>query len=287
VESTGSVSSEDELVQLEAEMLASAAKTIICSQKDGSYVSGVSSSSAPKVTGKCESYKGSNHCYEVEDSMTLHVDGVGVSHDDLEHAGSTVVGQIKSDTKSGLYNHGSIVRVKVIGAQKAEGRTFSSKADPSPTLNSPILTASSTSESASEPQESKSLITLPFALGLGLACAGLVAVALFAMRKKKDKEEVQELDNLAQAYYDDDERFAKFGPWDVLSLSNDSRTMTSSIIDPALNPAETSKDVHVCSSAMCTECTRRKNRSQRVQFIPSIPENALGEYNHDDEEKSF
>lgn len=194
-----------------------------------------------------------------------------------------VTSQLKSDAKSGSYNHGSIIEVKIHGSSttgdhqyKSEGRTV------------PVVAAVSSS-SREQNTSQASTVGVPSALIAGLAVLGvaLLAAALFAMRKKEDNKETKELDDLAQAYYEEDKRFSKFGKWDVISLSSDGRTLTSSVIDPSIKPAEAAANVHVCSSAMCTECNHRKNRSQRVQFIPFQTDHVFDASNHDEEEKTF
>jgi hypothetical protein len=213
----------------------------------------------------------------------VHLDGKYIERGDIDNAASEVTANIKADAKAGLYDHGSIIKVKVLGSSTDDSYTFSNAVE-----SVPVNTPRSSTEAITSAKESKSAVG--FFVGLALLCAGVLAAVLFAIQKKKGKNQETELDDLAQAYYDGDDRFAKFGPWDILSLSSDGRTLTSSVIDPSLNPAETAKDVHVCSSAMCTECSTRQNRSQRVQFIPCVGENAAAacDSNHDDdEEKSF
>jgi len=281
VVSDSSGSKEDELLFLEAEMLVSAAKTISCSSNDRYRITGVKSSSPPEVIGKCKSYSGSDRCYEAQDSLIVTVDGNDVTQDDIKMASKEVTSQLKSDAKSGLYNHGSIIEVKIHGSSttgehqnNSEGRTV------------PVVAAVSSRE---QNTSQASTVGVPFALIAGLAVLGvaLLAAALFAMRKKEDNKETKELDDLAQAYYEEDDRFSKFGKWDVISLSSDGRTLTSSVIDPSIKPIDAAANVHVCSSAMCTECNRRKNRSQRVQFIPFQTDHLFDASNHDEEEKTF
>ncbi len=209
-----------------------------------------------------------------------HLDGKNVERGDIDSAASEVTSNIKADAEDGTYNYGPIIKVKVLGSSTDESYTFSNAVE-----SLPVSTPRSSTEGITSAKESRTPVG--FFVGLALLCAGLLATILFAIGKKKGKKHETELDELAQAYYDGDDR-TKFGPWDVLSLSSDGRTLTSSVIDPSLNPAETAKDVHICSSAMCTECSTRKNRSHRVQFIPCVGENAAAcDSSHDDDEKSF
>lgn len=232
--------------------------------------------------GGCNSYEGSNYCFEVKDTMTIHLvhlDGVPIEKDNISDAAIKVTTNVKADAKAGTYNHGSIIKVKILSSSADETYTFRNEVE-----SVPIQIPQSSTEGLASAKEARS--STGFIVGLALLCVGVFAVLFFAMLKKKAQKGDRELDDLAQAYYDGDDHFSKLGPWDVLSLSSDGKTLTSSVIDPSLNPAETSKNVHICSSAMCTECSTRKNRSQRVQFIPCVEEKR-SETNHDDEEKSF
>jgi hypothetical protein len=209
----------------------------------------------------------------------VHLDGVPIQKDDINEAAIKITSNVKADAKEGTYNYGSIIKVKVLSSFADETFTYRNEVE-----SVPITIPRSSAEGLTSAKEARS--STGFIVGLSLLCVGLIAVFFFALLKKKSKKGERELNDLAQAYYDGDDNFSKLGPWDVLSLSSDGKTLTSSVIDPSLNPAETSKNVHICSSAMCTECSTRKNRSQRVQFIPCAHEKR-SETNKDDEEKSF
>ena len=200
----------------------------------------------------------------MKDVLTMYVWNDS-SKEDVNDAADSVVGEITIDADSGVYNSGKITDVKVLDSDVHDsqyGHDSNYGNDSNYGRDSKNRPDSSSQELAAETSNASSV-----GLFAGLACAGavLLAGALFAMRRKQvaTKEENEELHNLAKAYYEGDDRFAYKSKWD------DEATLTSSDLNPPVDPIESAQDVHVCSSAMCTECSGRKNRAERVQFIPS------------------